>query len=163
MEASHNWAHEEFGRVGFWDRRLKERLYRIAEDFHGCPQGSVPEACGSKAGAMGAYRFFANGKVTMDVLLTGHVEATIQRIRQHPIVLVPQDTTTLNYTTHPMQQGLGPIGTRRVLGEGPMYPKARIDAVTDGISAVAMTQSSPSTSGCPTSSALRTRRRSRAP
>ena len=49
----------------------------------------------------------------MDVLLTGHVEATIQRIRQHSIVLVPQDTTTLNYTTHPLQRGLGPIGRRR--------------------------------------------------
>ena len=42
VEASNSWAHEEFGRVRFFDRRLKERLYRIAEDFHGCPQGSVP-------------------------------------------------------------------------------------------------------------------------
>jgi hypothetical protein len=113
VEAPKSWAHEEFGRVRFFDGRLKDRLYRIAEDFHGCPQGSLPEACASKAGTIGAYRFFANPKVSMDVLLTGHVEATIQRIRQHPIVLVPQDTTTLNYTTHPIQQGLGPIGTRR--------------------------------------------------
>ena len=37
---------------------------------------------------MGAYRFFQNPKVTMDVLLAAHTEATIERIRQQPIVLV---------------------------------------------------------------------------
>jgi hypothetical protein len=58
---------------------------------------------------IGAYRFFQNPKVNMDVVLTPHTEATIERIKQHRVVLVPQDTTTLNYTTHPMMEGLGPI------------------------------------------------------
>src|SRR2546422_9030740 len=106
------WAHEEFGRVRFYDGRLKQRLYTIAQDFYGCPQGSIPEACGAKSRTMGAYRFFQNTKVTMDVLLTAHAEATIERISQHPIVLAPQDTTTLIYTTHPMTEGLGPIGSK---------------------------------------------------
>jgi hypothetical protein len=112
-ESPPSWAHEEFGCVRFYDGRLKERLYTIAQDFYGCPQGSIPEACGGKARTMGAYRFFRNSKVTMDVLLTGHTEATIERIKQHPIVLAPQDTTTLSYTTHPMTEGLGPVGTKR--------------------------------------------------
>ena len=113
MESPTSWAHAEFGRVRFYDQRLKERLYKIAEDFHGCPQGLIPEACGSKARAMGAYRFFENPKVSMNVLLASHTEAAIDRIRQHKIVLAPQDTTTLNYTTHPMTEGLGPTGTQR--------------------------------------------------
>lgn len=58
---------------------------------------------------MGAYRFFHNPKVTMDVVLNAHKEATIERIKQHRIVLASQDTTTLNYSTHPMTEGLGPI------------------------------------------------------
>ena len=113
MESPASWAHAEFGRVRFYDPRLKERLYKIAEDFHGCPQGLIPEACGSKARAMGAYRFFENPKVSMNVVLSSHTEAAIDRIRQHKIVLAPQDTTTLNYSTHPMTQGLGPTGTKR--------------------------------------------------
>src|SRR2546427_2064453 len=113
MESPTSWAHAEFGRVRFYDNRLKERLYKIAEDFHGCPQGLIPEACGSKARAMGAYRFFENPKVGMNVLLASHTEAAIDRIREHPIVLAPQDTTTLNYSTHPMTEGLGPTGTQR--------------------------------------------------
>jgi len=113
MESPTSWAHVEFGRVRFYDDRLKERLYKIAEDFHGCPQGLIPEACGSKARAMGAYRFFENPKVGMNVLLASHTEAAIDRIREHQIVLAPQDTTTLNYSTHSMTQGLGPTGTQR--------------------------------------------------
>jgi hypothetical protein len=62
---------------------------------------------------MATYRFFKNPRVSMDVLLTAHTEATIERIRQQRIVLVPQDTTSLNYSTHPISEGLGPIGTKR--------------------------------------------------
>jgi hypothetical protein len=108
-EAPDHWAEEEFGTVRFYDNRLKERLYSIAQDFYGQPQSGIPEACGSKARTMGAYRFFHNPKVTMDVVLNAHKEATIDRIKGHRIVLAPQDTTTLNYTTHPMTGGLGPI------------------------------------------------------
>jgi hypothetical protein len=112
-ESPQSWAEEEFGRVRFYDERLKQRLYRIAKDFAGCSEGTIPERCGTKARTMGAYRFFQNPKVSMDVVLTAHTEATIDRIRQHRIVLVPQDTTSLNYSTHPISEGLGPIGTKR--------------------------------------------------
>jgi hypothetical protein len=108
-EAPEHWAEEEFGTVRLYDNRLKQRLYTIAQDFYNSPQANIPEACGSKAGAMGAYRFFQNPKVTLDVVLSAHTEATIERIKPHRVVLVPQDTTTLNYSTHPMTEGLGPV------------------------------------------------------
>ena len=108
-EAPEHWAEEEFGTVRLYDHRLKQRLYKVAQDFYNAPQANIPEACGSKAGAMGAYRFFQNSKVTMEVVLTAHTEATLARIKPHRVVLVPQDTTTLNYTPHPMTEGLGPV------------------------------------------------------
>ena len=108
-EAPANWAEEEFGTVQLYDNRLKQRLYNIAQDFYSCPEANIPEACGSKARTMGAYRFFQNQKTTMDVVLNAHTEATIERIKQHRVVLVPQDTTTLNYSTHPITEGLGPV------------------------------------------------------
>jgi len=108
-EAPAHWAEEEFGTVRLYDERLKQRIYTVAQDFYHCPQGNIPEACGSRAGAVGAYRLFQNEKVTMDIILTAHTEATIERIKQHSVVLAPQDTTTLNYTTHPMTEGLGPV------------------------------------------------------
>jgi hypothetical protein len=108
-ESPAHWAEEEFGTVRLYDNRLKQRLYTIAQDFYAQPQANIPEACGSKAGTMGAYRFFQNNKVAMDVVLTAHTEATIERIKEHHVVLAPQDTTTLNYSTHPMTEGLGPV------------------------------------------------------
>ena len=47
----------------------------------------------------------------MDALLEPHIEATRQRIRRERIVLAIQDTTSLNYSTHPATQDLGPIGS----------------------------------------------------
>jgi hypothetical protein len=108
-EAPAHWAEEEFGTVRLYDNRLKQRLYSIAQDFYSSPQANIPEACGSKAGTMGAYRFFQNQKVTMDGVLNAHTEATVERIKGHRVVLAPQDTTTLNYSTHTMTDGLGPV------------------------------------------------------
>jgi len=108
-EAPAHWAEEEFSTVRLYDDRLKQRLYTVAQDFYGRPQANIPEACGSKPRTMGAYRFFQNKKVTMDVVLTAHTEATIERIKEHRIVLAPQDTTTLSYSTHPMTEDLGPV------------------------------------------------------
>jgi hypothetical protein len=108
-ESPANWAENEFGAINLYDERLKKRLYTVAQDFYSTPQASIPEACSNKAKTIGAYRLFNNDKVTMDVILTAHAEATIERIKKHPVVLVPQDTTTLNYVAHPDTEGLGPI------------------------------------------------------
>ena len=110
-EAPAHWAEAEFGTVRLYDQRLQQRLYTIAQDFYSCPEGSIPQACGGKARTMGAYRFFQNQNTTMEVLLNAHTEASIERIKEHGVVLAPQDTTTLNYSTHPMTAGLGPVNT----------------------------------------------------
>ena len=48
----------------------------------------------------------------MEKLLEGHFEATTNRMQNYPVVLAVQDTTSLNYTAHPMTEGLGPINTK---------------------------------------------------
>jgi hypothetical protein len=111
--AAANWAEEEFGRVRLWDARLKRRLFILAQDFYANATASIPQACGSKARTMAAYRFFKHQAVTMDVVLESHTEVTIERLRAHRLVLAPQDTTTLNYSTHPMTEGLGPTNTEQ--------------------------------------------------
>src|SRR5208337_4315458 len=99
-EAPEHWAEGEFGTIRLYDERLKNRLYTIAQDFYTSPQANIPEASGSKARTMGAYRFFENPKITMNVVLNAHTEATVERIRKERVVLLPQDTTSLTYTTH---------------------------------------------------------------
>ena len=107
-----DWTEEEFGTIRFHDQRLKERLYKVANDFYNSPMATIPESCYDRKKILGAYRFFRNERVTMDVILTPHVEATIERIKEHRIVLAPQDTTTLSYNKR-TTEGFGPINTAK--------------------------------------------------
>jgi hypothetical protein len=111
LEAPADWAEQEFGTTQIFDERLKQRLLTLARDFFAKPGELVPQACsGSKAKTKAAYRFFENPNVDMQTLLQPHIESTIERLRPHPVILAVQDSTTLNYTTHP-PEGVGPINT----------------------------------------------------
>jgi hypothetical protein len=108
-----DWAEQEFGGLKAWDARLKTRLYHLARDFWGHAQSrSLSRRCAQRAATVAAYRFFQNPRINMPILLDAHRQAVIDRMRAHSVVLVPQDTTSLNYTAHPGTEGLGPIGTK---------------------------------------------------
>jgi hypothetical protein len=84
----------------------------IARDFYARPQSNVPQSCdGDRAKTKAAYRFFDHEQVSMDAVLQSHYAATAARAAKQPVVLAAQDTTSLNYSTHPAAERLGPIGT----------------------------------------------------
>src|SRR5881628_2941280 len=89
------------------------RAVEIARDFYGRPQAQIPQACQSRARTKAAYRFFKHPNTNMDDLLEPHRQSTYQRIVEKKIVLCPQDTTSLNYSTHPATENLGPIGSTK--------------------------------------------------
>ena len=105
-----DWIEAELDTVEFYDPRLKRRLFKLVGDFYAQPQAPIPQSCGSYANTIAAYRFFNNQRVTMDKLLRAHTQASIERIKEHAVVLAVQDTTKLNYTTHHATEGLGPVG-----------------------------------------------------
>lgn len=106
-----HWMEQEFGQAALGDKRLVERLMQLGEAFFAMPTANIPQACATRAATKAAYRFFDNEQVSMDAILQPHFQATEQRCVNQPIVLVAQDTSTLNYTHHPMTEGLGPINT----------------------------------------------------
>ena len=108
-----SWAEYEFAHCSLPDRRLEKRLVRMATDFAEHPTAPIPQACGSWSQSKAAYRFFDNDSVTPQAILAGHTEATLQRMQDCPVVLCLQDTTALNYSTHPQTKGLGPIAHNR--------------------------------------------------
>lgn len=106
-----DWAEEELGRADLPDRRLRERLLVVARDFYARPQGNVPQSCrGDRAKTKAAYRLFDHPAVKMQTVLQSHYQATTARVAQQAVVLAAQDTTSLNYSTHPATENLGPIG-----------------------------------------------------
>ena len=110
---SSDWATHELAHAKLPDQRLVKRLVSIATHFAQHPTAAIPQACGSWPGTKAAYRFFDNDAVQSEAILAAHVQATVQRIQAHPVVLCAQDTTTLNYSTHPQTRGLGPISNNR--------------------------------------------------
>jgi hypothetical protein len=107
-----DWAAEEFGAARLGDERLRRRLLVMARDFYARPRAQIPQACQSRAKTKAAYRFLQHPDTTLDRVLASHVDAARQRIAKEPIVLAVQDTTSLNYSTHPATAQLGPIGSR---------------------------------------------------
>ena len=96
-----DWAVKEFAQAGLSDQRHVKRLEMIATAFAQKPTATIPQACSTWAEGKGAYRFFENDQIAPSAIRQSHHQATLQRVRTHPIVLALQDTSALNYSTHP--------------------------------------------------------------
>ena len=107
-----DWVINEFAQAALPDERHRWRLQMITTAFAQKPTAPIPQACPGWAEAKGAYRFLANDRILADTIRQAHQQATLQRVKTHPVVLAVQDTTTLNYSTHPKTAGLGPLGSR---------------------------------------------------
>ena len=105
------WANNEFGHAQLGDERRTQRLTMIATAFAQQPTACIPQAMPDWAAAKAAYRFFATQDLPASAIRQAHHQATLQRVQDHPVILAVQDTTTLNYSTHPQTQGLGSIGS----------------------------------------------------
>jgi len=106
-----DWAEEEFGRASLGDKRLSQRLCVLARDFYARPSCNLPQSAnGDRAKSKAAYRFFDHKKVNLQSVLQPHYAATQARVARERVVLAVQDSTSLNYSTHPATENLGPIG-----------------------------------------------------
>ena len=106
----HLWIWRELGTAQFGDARLTQRAMTIAQDLSGHPDQSLASIYeGNLGGLHAAYRFYDNPAVTPAKILAPHFEATWDRSGEQPIVLIAQDTTYFNYSSHKAFQGGGPI------------------------------------------------------
>ena len=96
------------------------RLKIMAADLHAHPGASIPQASGSWASSKAFYRLVENGKIGGQDVLTSHRDALVKRIEcsDQEVVLVAQDTTTLNFSRRANTGGLGPVGNKADTGHG---------------------------------------------
>jgi hypothetical protein len=106
-----SWSHEEFAGIDLGDTRLDTRFLSVSADLAAQPQAPINQACKDWAATKAAYRLFENEKVQPEFILSPHQQQIRERMAAYGRVLAVQDTAVLNYTHHPMTQGLGPIGT----------------------------------------------------
>ena len=110
IEDMKDWVDREMATVDLGDKRLDKRVGIVLRDLSAKPADSIPMANdGDLPKIYGTYRLFDNGKVTPQGILDPHTEATISRIREHPVVLLPQDTSEPDYTNLKQTTGLGKL------------------------------------------------------
>jgi len=87
-----------------------KRLVQVAAAITAHPQHSLPKACDDWSDLKAAYRFLSNPRVRPHDIQAPHRRQTRARCADHPITLVAQDTTLLDFTSRKKVKGLGPIG-----------------------------------------------------
>ena len=92
---------EELRGIDLGDKRLNKRSVRVIEALAANPEASINGACDGWGDTLGAYRLLDHVAVSPERILEPHRQATVRRMREHPVVLIPQDTTELDYTDHP--------------------------------------------------------------
>ena len=94
---------DELTGIDLGDQRLNKRSKRLLADLAAKPEASINAACDGWGDTLAAYRFFDNEAVTPEEILKPHRAATIGRMKEHPVVLLVQDTTEFDYTAHPQK------------------------------------------------------------
>jgi hypothetical protein len=111
------WAQAEMGGAEVWDHRCRRSLGRICEGLADRPLTSFSVACGP-ALRQAAHRIFAHPTTSIEGMLQGHYAQTTERAEGHlrvssaPFVLLVQDTTVVDYSSHFATADLGPIGIK---------------------------------------------------
>ena len=102
-----DWAMTEFEGLELGDKRLDQRLTKIAGQFMASTESPINKACGTWSETKAAYRFFQNNHVDYRDIVKHHSTVTRNRAKKEDVVLAIQDTTYFNYTNHPKTEGLG--------------------------------------------------------
>src|SRR5438067_13276424 len=104
------WAVQEMATADFGDERLDDRVAVLLSDLGSKPNLSIPAACCGRAEMKAAYRFFDNDKVTFLKVLEPHIIQTKERMAEHNLVLLVQDTTEIDLTRPELEvKGVGEL------------------------------------------------------
>ena len=113
-----DWCARELDGLALGDARLHQRSQLILAARWAQPQATFHGSFAGWAPAKGAYGLIAHRRADLSLtsLLAPHSAATLARMAAEPVVLLPQDTTTLNYTGLRQTTGLGPLGETKGRG-----------------------------------------------
>lgn len=116
--ASGDWAQEEMAGLALGDQRLQARAVRILQGRWNHPEKSYAQSFPDWGQTLGAYRLLGHPceQIDLSALLAGHQARTLERMAAEPLVLLPQDTTSLNYSGLKQTKGLGKINHEGSLG-----------------------------------------------
>ena len=87
--------------IDLGDKRLNRRSRQVIQALSVDPQASINGAFEKWGDTLAAYRLLDHDAVTPEAILKPQYESALARIDEHPVVLILQDTTELDFTEHP--------------------------------------------------------------
>lgn len=115
MDDLRSWIVEETKSANFGDKRLNKRYGNLLNSFVKAPNKSIPASCKGWNETLAAYRFFNHENVNESAILAPHQEATLERIREEKVILIPQDTTQIDFTGRQLS-GMGYLSKESMQG-----------------------------------------------
>lgn len=103
------WVEDELAECQMQDARHAKQLAKLLTRLGESPVNSIPTACHGWAETVAAYRFLDNPSVGFEEILSGHKQATLERLGAQAVALLVQDTSFLNYGTLQPKAGMGTV------------------------------------------------------
>lgn len=116
MQEAENWVIEETKTIDLGDKRLDKRYADLLTSLASRPSRSIPGTFRTWRETIAAYRFFNNESVDPTQILSPHYDSTLARIKKEAIVLIPQDTTEINFSGRKPITGMGPLRSEKSQG-----------------------------------------------
>lgn len=104
------WAKRTFGTSQLKDIRRTGRAVKAATLMAKNVSASLPAQMQTWKDVMALYRLLDEPDVTFEALMHPHWQQTREQIETKLVVLLVQDTTEVDLSSHPKMSGLGPIG-----------------------------------------------------
>ena len=93
------WSDTEMSNLNIGDKRLDKRLKKTIEQMAASSDSSFPACFKTRAELIGAYRLFDNEFVTTEKILQPHFDCVAERSSTQPLVLLLNDTSSIDYTS----------------------------------------------------------------
>lgn len=111
-----SWADGETAQARLFDKRYQRVISEFLDAGFSSAGLSFSATCGGSL-RQAAGRLVRNEKTNSDDLLHGHKHATLERCMGKQLVVIAQDSTSYNYSSHPATTGLGPLNDKeQILG-----------------------------------------------
>ena len=110
------WEEKELKYEEKVETRRKKRIIKIVENLASQPSTSVPQASANLAAASATYDFGNSPYFHPSDIIAAQAKSTVERIKEHPIVLAVQDTTSLGFTTQKAKKGMGYLDYKKSFG-----------------------------------------------
>lgn len=113
---SEEWAEHTFGQVQVRDVRRTRRAVKAAGCMVRDPAASLPKQQHTWKAVKAVYRLLDEPDVTFEALMRPHWQQTRANMSGKAVVLLVQDTTEIDLSTHITMSGLGQVGNENGRG-----------------------------------------------